>query len=304
LIIAAKGGKATLDACLKSAVSIEYPDYEVILVDDGLDEIARAIADSYRTQIRIIKNTRAGPSAARNLGARSGDGGYVAFIDSDCTIHPECLSEFMRAFENYPHAAACGGMQAVPHDASPLQRAVHRFLSLAGVLTDYVRTAQKRTIRPVAHNASCNVVYRRDIFLGYGGFAEDLWPGEDVELDYRLAKDGHTLIWNSQAKVYHYRVDSLLSFMKMMFRYGRAQGILVRRYGPFRRIHYVPFGIAAAVVVMWRQARTHASSFAVFFAAAAVGLVVLLRGDIRAAALSFAGPPCWLAGFLRGIVQG
>lgn len=84
-------------------------------------------------------------------------------------------------------------------------------------------------------------MYRRDIFLQEGEFLEGLWPEEDVELDYRIRKKGYKIVFNPRAVVYHYRPKTLRSFLKMMHRYGHAQGFLVRRYGIFRKIQILPF---------------------------------------------------------------
>lgn len=61
-------------------------------------------------------------------------------------------------------------------------------------------------------------MYKRDTFLECGGFLDELWPGEDVELDYRLKKKGYHLICNPGAVVYHYRPKKLAVFLAMMYR--------------------------------------------------------------------------------------
>ena len=106
--------------------------------------------------------------------------------------------------------------------------------------TDYSRRG-KGGMLEVRHNPSYNVMYRKNIFLKEGGFLEGLWPGEDVELDRRLKMKGYRLFWSPDALVYHYKPQDTASFRKMMSRYGWAQGFLVRKYGPFRRIHFLPF---------------------------------------------------------------
>ena len=54
VIIAAKGSGDTLEACLQSVVTIDYPIYEVILVDDGLDDNARIIANKYKETMLLF----------------------------------------------------------------------------------------------------------------------------------------------------------------------------------------------------------------------------------------------------------
>jgi len=97
------------------------------------------------------------------------------------------------------------------------------------MISDYAR--QKPGLYETIHNPSCNSIYRTEVLKKINGFLPGLWPGEDIELDYRIRKSGGRIVCNSRAEVRHYRPKNLLVFCKMMFRYGRAQGVLVRRYG-------------------------------------------------------------------------
>ena len=108
---------------------------------------------------------------------------------------------------------------------------------------------ESNNIIEVNHNASCNVLYKREPFINEGGFWESLWPGEDVELDYRMRKKGYKLVFNPKGMVFHYRAENFKSFSKMMFRYGRAQGILVKKYGFFRKIHLLPFFVLFIIIL-------------------------------------------------------
>ena len=83
-------------------------------------------------------------------------------------------------------------------------------------------------------------MYRKNVFSEIGAFDENLWPGEDVDLDYRLKKKNYVIMNNSKAIVYHYRPESLKELLKMMYRYGVTQGILTKKYGFFRRIQIIP----------------------------------------------------------------
>jgi len=95
-------------------------------------------------------------------------------------------------------------------------------------------------MKETEHNPSCNSMYRKEVLRDVGGFDETLWPGEDVELDLKITTQGYRLIYNPEAVVYHYRPGNYIDFGRMMLRYGACQWYLVRKYGFFRRIHYVP----------------------------------------------------------------
>lgn len=304
VVIAAKGSGDTLEACLQSVVTIDYPLYEVILVDDGLDDNARTISDKYKDTIQIIKNTGSGPSSARNCGVKNCRADYVAFFDSDCIVDKCCLTELVRALEKYPDAAGSGGTQHLPSDATPFQKQVYCFLKKSGFIAEYSRTGNNSyDLKKVNHNPSCNVLYKRDKFLEIGGFMENLWPGEDVELDYRLVRSGYSLIWNPKAIVYHYRVRNVQQFSRMMYRYGCAQGQLVRMYGLFRNVQYIPFLIMVLLLVMAPLAVFRRPLFVMLTAGSLLLSACWLGLNGRILKLFYTALVYWNAGFWNGILM-
>ncbi|HOE68036.1 MAG TPA: glycosyltransferase [Candidatus Omnitrophota bacterium] len=235
-MIAARNAERTLAKCLDSLMKLDYPDYEVIVVDDGSTDGTRDIACHY-PGIVLLGTGGAGPAVARNTGVKIARGEFVAFLDSDCYVRPDWLSELLRGFVD-DRVAGVGGCQESPHDEEPFGREVHRFFSCAGFLTNYMQRAV--ATREVTHNASCNVMYRKAVYRVLGGFEEGFWPGEDLEFDHRVRTRGYRLFQVPDAIVYHYRADTIERFRNMMHRYGWAQGMLARRHGLFRPIQWVP----------------------------------------------------------------
>jgi len=255
VIIPAKGDVAkTIGRCLKSVLDVEYPCFEIILVDDGMDDASRIHLAPFKDKITIMDSQGRGASFARNKAAKFSDAEFVAFTDSDCIVDKDWLKELHRAFILFPDASGCGGAQGVPDDATAFEKLVFRFMAKANFLSDYVRTLPQDEIVEVAHSPSCCVMYRRSVFLKEGGFLVGLWPGEDVEFDLRLRRQGYRLFFNPKAKVFHYKPKELSQFCKMMFRYGRIQGMLFRRYGFFRKIQLVPFLSLIALILVFRPA--------------------------------------------------
>lgn len=248
IIIPVRGCPANLKKCFSSLWELDYPDYEVIVVDDGLSREGLSVLDEFKDKIKVLQSGGYGPSFSRNLAARNTSARFLAFTDSDCIVEKNWLKELMKGFERYPDAVACGGRQRLPADAEKFERKVFLFMKRTGFITDYMRRVKEDDLIEVNHNPSCNVIYKRDIFLQEGGFLEGLWPGEDVELDYRLKKKGYKVIFNPAAIVYHYKQKNLKSFSEMMYRYGKAQGFLVKKHGVFRKIQMVPFGLAAGIL--------------------------------------------------------
>ena len=95
-----------LRKCVDSLLAQDISDYEIILVDDGSTDDSGAIADELvhafsfsplasRLQLRVIHQSNAGLSAARNTGIAVAQGDYILFVDSDDYLQPNVLGILM-----------------------------------------------------------------------------------------------------------------------------------------------------------------------------------------------------------------
>ncbi|MDD5565874.1 MAG: glycosyltransferase, partial [Candidatus Omnitrophica bacterium] len=301
IIVATKDNAATIVKCITSLLSVDYGTYEILIVNDGSTDMTKELLLQFGQRLKIIENERSlGPAQARNIAAQHAKGRYVAFTDADCIVDTRWLKELLRGFEVFPEAVSCGGVQLLPEDATIFEKKVFVLMKKAGFLTEYIKSSGASSITEVRHNASCNVMYRRDDFLKIGGFLSGLWPGEDVELDYRLRKTGKKTIFNPKAIVFHYRPRQLSAFLKMMLRYGWAQGMLVRRYGFFRKIHLLPalsvLLLAVFIILILNFSFTWPLFFAAFFA-----FLVYVRFDPELLLLFALGFVYWHLGFLKSL---
>ena len=87
-----------IEACIQSLLSQSYDDFEIIIVDDGsIDssiERARKMVVN-KSNVQILSKKNGGLSDARNFGIEHSTGEYLAFIDSDDTIHPDMFKSMM-----------------------------------------------------------------------------------------------------------------------------------------------------------------------------------------------------------------
>jgi len=301
IIIAAKDAEKTIEKCIGSILGLDYKDYELVIVNDGSADRTAEILKKYGQKIKIITNPfPLGPSESRNLAAREAQSEYLVFIDADCMVKKDWICQLLEGFKAYPFAAACGGSQRLPDDASNFQKKTFLFMKKVGFITEYVKSGSE--IKEVKHNPSCNVMYRREVLLKENGFLKGLWPGEDVELDYRLKKKGYNLVFNPGAVVYHYRQEGLKPFLKMMYRYGYAQGFLVRRHGLFRKLHFLPLFTICAVIFLF-----YAFSKSLFLGLGLISASLLfILGyfvfDFSIFILAVLGSLFWHVGFLSGLL--
>jgi cellulose synthase/poly-beta-1,6-N-acetylglucosamine synthase-like glycosyltransferase len=262
IIVPAFNEEAVIGECVDSLLNLDYPEQllEIIVIDDASTDRTNEILSSF-SRIRVLSGGHQGPSAARNRAIKLAKGEFIAFTDADCIVPPEWLKELMRGFESNL-IAGVGGIQKPRRDASEMELLVDEVFNLLGIVANYSR--KKSQLGLIDHNASCNVIYRKSVLLQLGGFDEALWPGEDVELDYRITKAGYRLVQNPNVAVWHKRPNNFTQFNAMMYKYGQAQAYLVLRYGPFRKIHFIPFVLPIAMLLFCSSTFTMTLYFGLF----------------------------------------
>ena len=96
IIVPVYNAQNCLERCLMSIIRQSYPQWELILVDDGSEDDSLEICKRYSnkdSRIRVIHTENCGVSSARNTGMDNAHGEYITFVDSDDRIHPDFLSE-------------------------------------------------------------------------------------------------------------------------------------------------------------------------------------------------------------------
>ncbi len=237
IIIPVKNAQSTIKKCLAALLNSSYRTYELIIINDGSTDDTEKILSGYNN-IKVLRTEGVGPSKARNIAILQARGEFIAFTDADCIVERNWMEELLKGFLD-DKVAGVGGSQKSPEDDSWFGKRVQEFFFIFGFVTEYVKSGAE--IRATNHNPTCNSMYRKAVLIEAGGFLESLWPGEDVDLDYRIKKKGYRFIFNPAAVVYHYRSADIKKFSSMMFRYGKSQGFLVRKYGLFRPVQAIPW---------------------------------------------------------------
>lgn len=95
VVVPVYNAEAFLDKCVGCIEAQDYPNWEMLLVDDGSVDASPEIVDRWAQKdprIRAFHQANAGPGAARNLGIREANGDFIVFVDSDDLIDPGYFS--------------------------------------------------------------------------------------------------------------------------------------------------------------------------------------------------------------------
>ena len=217
VIVCSYNGGQTLEACLRSLKKVDYPDYEVIVVDDGSTDHTKEIL-SHHPWVKAIHQTNQGLSVARNVGAAASTGDIIAYTDSDCMADPDWLFYLVGTLLSGNYAGVGG-----PNISPPAENWHQACVAAAPggpshvLLTDVI----------AEHIPGCNMAFHRWAFDRIGGFdPEYRKAGDDVDFCWRLQQEGQIIAFSPAAIVWHYRRFTLKAFRKQQEGYGEAESLL------------------------------------------------------------------------------
>ncbi|MGZ8899157.1 MAG: glycosyltransferase, partial [Limisphaerales bacterium] len=222
VVVATYNGDRTLEACLKSLRELNYPSYEVILVDDGSTDRTESICKQFPTVCYIKHERNQGLSTARNTGIRAAQGEIVAFTDSDCRADEDWLFYLVGDLLN-SEFAGIGGHNLLPPEDIWIAAVV--MVSPGGPAHVMI------TDRLAEHIPGCNMAFYKWALEEIGGF-DPLFrkAGDDVDVCWRLQQHGYTLGFSPAGFVWHYRRATVRDYLKQQQGYGEAEALLVRRH--------------------------------------------------------------------------
>ena len=222
VVVASYNGDRTLQACLESLGRLHYPDYEVILVDDGSTDTTQQLSAQFPKVRYFRHSTNLGLSVARNTGISAAEGEIVAFTDSDCRADEDWLFYLVRGLLE-SEFAGIGGPNLLPPEDSAVASAV--MVSPGGpahVMLDD---------REAEHIPGCNMAFYKWALVEVGGFDPIFRrAGDDVDVCWRLQQAGLKLGFCAAAFVWHYRRSTVRAYLKQQRGYGEAEALLVRKH--------------------------------------------------------------------------
>jgi GT2 family glycosyltransferase len=205
----------------------DRPDRELIVVDDASNDPAYpALAARYPGQMRLVTQPKnAGPSAARNEGARIARGEYLIFTDDDCVAPPYWLDWFDNIVTQNPDVDLIGGYaRPLPHVKrwTPTRWAPFQFLQLGIWYNDEI----------VVLCSSCHLAVRKRWYERIGGFREQMRWAEDRNLTYRLRRAGAIIYTDEGWHLYHESEATLRQHIRRRIGYGRGAFDQIAREWP------------------------------------------------------------------------
>jgi O-antigen biosynthesis protein len=217
--VCARDGAETLRWCLEGVRELDYPDYEVIVVDDGSADTTAEIAAE--CGFPPISTPSRGLGSARNIALHIASGEIVAYLDCDARPDRDWLRYLGGAFLASDHAGI-GGPNVPPPDGWVAECVANAPGGPTHVLI---------SDREAEHIPGCNMAFRRQSLIEAGGFDPRFYAaGDDVDVCWRLQERGETLGFSPGAIVWHRCRDSVRAYRRQQIGYGRAEALLERKW--------------------------------------------------------------------------
>jgi GT2 family glycosyltransferase len=208
------------------------PDFEAVVVDDGSEDGTWERLRGYRTSypLRTFTQPNSGPARARNRGVEEASGKIVLFLGDDTVPEPQLLSVHARAHSEHPDVPVA----VLGYTGWPLGRRVSPFLhhiNEFGLQFGYGLIGDPGSV-PFNFFYTSNVSLPRRLLVEAGlfdtSFPHAAW--EDIELAYRLTKQGMRILYRAEAVARHYHDITFRSFRRRQEKSGEAAAIFFEKH--------------------------------------------------------------------------
>ena len=185
-----------LPAAIDSALSQDYPDFELVLLDDGSTDETPGVVRRYGDRLRYHYQPNAGVAQACSRALDLAQGEYLQLLDADDTLCPGALRRNAAMLDKHPSAALAYG-EALVIDADGRvfdKRVAPRWIARAGLVPS---EAAFRELLRGCHITNSTVMIRRSILATIPPFQAEAVPGEDWDLWMRIAAE-HDLAYTPE----------------------------------------------------------------------------------------------------------
>jgi biofilm PGA synthesis N-glycosyltransferase PgaC len=221
IIVPVFNEEAVILSALQSLLSLDYPEFHVLVIDDGSTdrtrELASTLAGNYgRITLRVVSKSNGGKAAALNTGLAMAKTPYVLCMDGDSRLHPATLRHAMTHFDDPRVAAVAGNVKVVNRnniwtrlqaleyiEGLNLARRAQGFLRIVNIIPG-----------PIG-------VFRRDVLLSVGGYDDDTFA-EDADLTLKLVTAGWHVVYEERAIAWTEAPEIFVDLIRQRYRWTRG----------------------------------------------------------------------------------
>jgi cellulose synthase/poly-beta-1,6-N-acetylglucosamine synthase-like glycosyltransferase len=221
VIVPVRDGESTIGDCLDSILATDYPEdrREILVVDNGSSD--GTAAQICARPVTYLHEGTPGVSNARNRGIAEGSGEICVFVDADCTVESQWLTELVRPFEDPEIGSVGGNLEHAP----PTNAAERQAVRLLGNWQQFAFASNP------AYPITANAAYRRDVLERIGVFDPHMVRAQDVELGLRFQeRSGRRLAFAGRATAHHRNRSTQRGFFSQQLGWAYGAGLVGVKY--------------------------------------------------------------------------
>ncbi len=274
IIIPAYNEEITIANCIKSILALNYPNYEVIVIDDGSTDNTFKEASAVAQEAKVIRQRNGGKPDAINTGIKNATGDVIITVDADSKLHPDALMWINRRFSN-PRLGAVAGNVKIDNPVGILKSLqsleYSTGLNLARKSLSLLHCV---TIVPGAIAA-----LKTDVLREVGGFPIDTYA-EDFDITMKIMEAGYYVEYEAHALAFTQAPKTLEDFMKQRRRWYRG---MIQVLSKYRQMYFNPkCGTAGMIGVpyMWFEVGSSLVNILLFTVVVSIGFFLGDMGSI------------------------
>ncbi len=218
VIVPAYNEEKTIEKCLQSLTRLDYPNYEVIVVDDGSTDGTLKEVEKFRSnRVKVFHQENMGKANALNRGIRESEGEIIVTVDADTILSEDSLKHLCIRFVEKPKVGAVAGNVKV-HPASGVLNALQSTEYTTGI--NLTRKAESM-LGCVMIVPGPIAALRREAVEKAGFFSDDTFA-EDFDVTIKVLKEGYRSEYEDEAIAYTDAPKSLEDLMKQRRRWYRG----------------------------------------------------------------------------------
>ena len=218
LIVPAFNEEKTIENSIQSLLELDYPNYEIIMVDDGSTDKTFAQAKKFEnSKLRLVHQKNQGKANALNNGIKNSKGEIIVTVDADTILNKDSLRKIAARFaQNNNVGAVAGNVKVVPEK------------SLLNIIQGAEYTIGINLIRKAQSMLGCVMIVpgpiaalKRDAIEKAGFFSDDTFA-EDFDITMKILKQGYKVEYEDKAISYTDAPKNIEDLMKQRRRWYRG----------------------------------------------------------------------------------
>ena len=239
VVVATRERPDSLHRCLSSVLEVDYPRFEVVVVDNDptTSTTAELVASCFAGRVRYVRETRRGLGAAHNRGIAEAAGDVIAFVDDDVVVDREWLSALAEGFAVTDQVGCVTGLILPGQLDTPAQVLLERHGGFAkGFDLQIVDRDEHRPADPLfpfrsgRFGSGANMAFDAALLRRLGGFDPATGTGtfarggDDLTAFFRILVGGSRLVYQPGALVWHRHHRDMTSSGRQAYGYGVGFG--------------------------------------------------------------------------------